>query len=273
MAGRSQWSVCASKRSGASAATCAQLRFAARRWIDPDEVRGSALVNEKCPCRIPPQEATVGASISSSLTKTRCRPSSSVRGVRTPALVGRSSPRCWSTPRTATTTGRATCSFNSPSETARDRNDMLGAVLNAYGRPTIYSQTSYLSESKIFEQGQLRVIFFLEKSPFELRSVVEFLNKHMERSEVLRMERHRRCGCSMGSVPEGIRLQYEGRPTRPVWALDGRHVTSQTPQEALARCARSPRLAPRRRRRSSSPAGSCVSRMSRAMAATSSSSR
>jgi hypothetical protein len=37
-------------------------------------------------------------------------------------------------------------------------------------------------------EGQLRLIFFLEDSPPELMSVVEFLNKQMERSEVLLVE-------------------------------------------------------------------------------------
>lgn len=37
-------------------------------------------------------------------------------------------------------------------------------------------------------EGQLRIIFFLEESPTELRSVVDFLNKQMERSEVLLVE-------------------------------------------------------------------------------------
>jgi hypothetical protein len=37
-------------------------------------------------------------------------------------------------------------------------------------------------------EGQLRLIFFLEKAPIELKSVVDFLNKQMERSEVLLVE-------------------------------------------------------------------------------------
>lgn len=37
-------------------------------------------------------------------------------------------------------------------------------------------------------EGQLRIIFFLEESPVELRSIVDFLNKQMERSEVLLVE-------------------------------------------------------------------------------------
>ncbi len=37
-------------------------------------------------------------------------------------------------------------------------------------------------------EGQIRLVFFLEEAPAELKSVVEFLNKQMERSEVLLVE-------------------------------------------------------------------------------------
>lgn len=37
-------------------------------------------------------------------------------------------------------------------------------------------------------EGQLRLIFYMEQSPYELRSIVEFLNKQMQRSEVLIVE-------------------------------------------------------------------------------------
>jgi hypothetical protein len=37
-------------------------------------------------------------------------------------------------------------------------------------------------------EGQLRIVFFLEDSSPELRSVVDFLNRQMERSEVLLVE-------------------------------------------------------------------------------------
>lgn len=37
-------------------------------------------------------------------------------------------------------------------------------------------------------EGQIRLVFFLEDSPLELRSVVDFLNKQMERTEVLLVE-------------------------------------------------------------------------------------
>lgn len=37
-------------------------------------------------------------------------------------------------------------------------------------------------------EGQIRIVFFLEESPMELRSLVDFLNKQMERSEILLVE-------------------------------------------------------------------------------------
>jgi len=37
-------------------------------------------------------------------------------------------------------------------------------------------------------EGQVRLVFFLEEAPWELKSIVDFLNKQMERSEVLLVE-------------------------------------------------------------------------------------
>ena len=37
-------------------------------------------------------------------------------------------------------------------------------------------------------EGQIRLVFFLEEAPMELKSIVDFLNKQMERSEVLLVE-------------------------------------------------------------------------------------
>lgn len=37
-------------------------------------------------------------------------------------------------------------------------------------------------------EGQLRIIFFLDEAPVELRSIVDFLNRQLERSEVLLVE-------------------------------------------------------------------------------------
>ncbi|MCD6520140.1 MAG: hypothetical protein J7M05_09490 [Anaerolineae bacterium] len=40
-------------------------------------------------------------------------------------------------------------------------------------------------------QGHIRLVFFLEEAPFELKSVVDFLNKQTERTEVLLVEARR----------------------------------------------------------------------------------
>jgi hypothetical protein len=51
-------------------------------------------------------------------------------------------------------------------------------------------------------EGQLRIIFFLDQAPIELRSVIDFLNRQMERSEVLLVEaRQFRDGQSRIVVP------------------------------------------------------------------------
>jgi hypothetical protein len=38
------------------------------------------------------------------------------------------------------------------------------------------------------KEGQLRLVFFMEESPYELRSIVEFLNSQLERTEVIIVE-------------------------------------------------------------------------------------
>lgn len=37
-------------------------------------------------------------------------------------------------------------------------------------------------------QGQVRMVFFMEEAPFELKSIVDFLNKQMERADILIVE-------------------------------------------------------------------------------------
>ena len=74
-------------------------------------------------------------------------------------------------------------------ETARDKGSSLEESLHAL-QPT-NEETAELFFERIkqnLREGQIRVIFFLEDSPFELRSVVDFLNRQMERSEVLLVE-------------------------------------------------------------------------------------
>lgn len=49
-------------------------------------------------------------------------------------------------------------------------------------------------------EGQLRLVFFLEEAPPELKSLVDFLNKQMERSEVLLVEAQQFCDDSLTIV-------------------------------------------------------------------------
>jgi hypothetical protein len=74
-------------------------------------------------------------------------------------------------------------------KSAIDRDDSLEEVL------TSLQQDDYSSVDDFFEnvennlkEGQIRIVFFLEEAPNELRSIVEFLNNQMERAEVLIVE-------------------------------------------------------------------------------------
>lgn len=68
----------------------------------------------------------------------------------------------------------------------------IGQTLDDY----LHKLESNISESdKFFEavennlkEGQLRLVFFLEAAPQELKSIVDFLNRQMERTEVLIVE-------------------------------------------------------------------------------------
>jgi hypothetical protein len=73
--------------------------------------------------------------------------------------------------------------------TASERHQRLEANLEAL-RPTdsLSVDEFFARVQENLREGQLRIIFFLDQSPFELRSVVDFLNKQMERSEVLLVE-------------------------------------------------------------------------------------
>ena len=60
---------------------------------------------------------------------------------------------------------------------------------------TLLDPDDGLSVGEFFErvqmnlrEGQLRLVFFLEEAPMELKSIVDFLNRQMERSEVLLVE-------------------------------------------------------------------------------------
>jgi hypothetical protein len=73
--------------------------------------------------------------------------------------------------------------------TATERRTALEVTLQAL-RPAddLTVEEFFERVQENLRRGQLRIVFFLEQSPFELRSVVDFLNKQMELSEVLVVE-------------------------------------------------------------------------------------
>jgi len=68
--------------------------------------------------------------------------------------------------------------------TGRDLQDALGSI----GPEEADVDTFFGHVQDNLREGQIRIVFFLEEAPMELRSVVDFLNKQMERSEVLLVE-------------------------------------------------------------------------------------
>jgi hypothetical protein len=64
--------------------------------------------------------------------------------------------------------------------------DQLVSVLNPSSGESLDAFFEKMEQN--LREGQLRIVFFLEKAPMELRSVVDFLNRQMERSEVLLVE-------------------------------------------------------------------------------------
>ena len=72
-------------------------------------------------------------------------------------------------------------------------------------------------------EGQVRMVFFLEESPWQLRSIVDFLNRQMERSEVFLIEaRHYRDGDSMIVVPSLFGYTEEARRVKRKVSVQGR---------------------------------------------------
>ncbi len=74
-------------------------------------------------------------------------------------------------------------------ESAGKRSASLDAVVAAIQGPGGVSTVDYFARvEENLRSGRVRMIFVLEESSYELRSVVEFLNRQMEDSEVLLVE-------------------------------------------------------------------------------------
>jgi hypothetical protein len=73
-------------------------------------------------------------------------------------------------------------------KTAKTRGTDLENTLASVGVNPSEVDAFFSRMQENLREGQVRIVFFLEDSPMELRSVVDFLNKQMERSEVLLVE-------------------------------------------------------------------------------------
>lgn len=74
-------------------------------------------------------------------------------------------------------------------KTAGDKNDSLEDLLSSLQQGDFNSIDDFFDNvENSLKEGQIRLVFFLEEAPHELRSIVEFLNNQMERSEVLIVE-------------------------------------------------------------------------------------
>lgn len=69
-------------------------------------------------------------------------------------------------------------------ETGRTLDDAVRSIAPGIETPDLFFER--MQEN--LREAQVRIVFFMEESPMELRSLVDFLNKQMERSEVLLVE-------------------------------------------------------------------------------------
>jgi hypothetical protein len=74
-------------------------------------------------------------------------------------------------------------------ELATKQSTTLESLLQALQPDDDLDVTSFFERLEHnLREGQVRLVFFMEEAPIELKSVVEFLNRQMERSEVLLVE-------------------------------------------------------------------------------------
>ncbi|MGQ9426954.1 hypothetical protein ACXYTJ_14090 [Gilvimarinus sp. F26214L] len=74
-------------------------------------------------------------------------------------------------------------------QSAQARGSSLDAMMSELGPTCADTPDGYFEViQQNLREAQIRLVFFLEKAPAELKSVVDFLNRQMERSEVLLVE-------------------------------------------------------------------------------------
>lgn len=97
------------------------------------------------------------------------------------------------------------------------RVDLEAAIQTVIAHPEASVDTYFQRLEDNLREGQVRLIFLLEESSWELRSLVDFLNRQMERSEVLLVEmqmfeRDGRCF----AVPTLFGFSEEARRTKRI---------------------------------------------------------
>jgi hypothetical protein len=98
-------------------------------------------------------------------------------------------------------------------ESEKNQGRTLDETLRALQGPDFDSLEVYfdLLESNL-RDGRLRIVSFLEESPMELRSVVDFLSKHLQQTEILLVEaRQYRSGETLIVVPTLFGYTEEAR--------------------------------------------------------------
>jgi hypothetical protein len=74
-------------------------------------------------------------------------------------------------------------------QVAEKRGSTLDAALQTLGIDNLEETDQFFDRIvDNLREGQMRLIFFLEESPYELRSIVDFLNRQTERTEILIVE-------------------------------------------------------------------------------------
>ena len=74
-------------------------------------------------------------------------------------------------------------------QSAKKRGNSIEEELKRINWPNSEEPETYFQAiEENLREGQIRLVFFLEEAPSELKSIVEFLNNQMERSEVLVVE-------------------------------------------------------------------------------------
>jgi hypothetical protein len=118
-------------------------------------------------------------------------------------------------------------SLRKMADTAGD-GDLATRLANLQPDEHLKDPADYFQEvEKKLREGELRLVFFLEEAPHQLKSIVEFLNRQMENTEVLVVEARLFCSaralspwwfrlCSGTPSRHAVQKRAERQPARTV---------------------------------------------------------